>query len=446
MTFTRRFRSVYTNNVGDIYLLIPVLGSVIFAWNWVLPADDALITHRYVNHFLEYGQPYFNFGDRVLGLSSPGYYLLLTGLSALMPLEIAYKLIASIAYVLTAVIMYKLLCVSHWRNKLLISVIFSSNIYYTYWVFSGMETFFIPLLAMISLWGVMKKSVSVLVIAFGVAVIFRPEAWIGIFPLVVTAFTAMLQEPFLLHGATSSTGGCAILIIINGPIRLELGMTGTFNALGSSDRATTVIGRAIRLILCNLLDARPGDVDRSTLGHPGKFSYCIAEDEDNTNWFPLAEERDIPKLASAVTVMAAGAPRQLMNEWTTDPEDILDTYIAEIKANMLHYSIWPGNYAIIVPPQLRTHFNAAGWSKADIRHYVYENARIRRSEWSNCGKSAVVRDKGGREYQALPDEHHLLVIAAGGPAGGFGAVIPPWFGLKSEAITMAVGACVDCNW
>src|SRR3954465_2833519 len=85
------------------------------------------------------------------------------------------------------------------------------------------------------------------------------------FPVVVAAFMAMLREPFLLHGATSSTGGCAVLIVVNGPIRKELGMSGGFNALASSDRATSVIGRAIRLALCNLLDARPGDVDRSTL-------------------------------------------------------------------------------------------------------------------------------------------------------------------------------------
>ena len=77
------------------------------------------------------------------------------------------------------------------------------------------------------------------------------------FPLVCESFSAMLKEPFLLHGSTASTGGCAILIIINGPIRQQLGMNGTFNALGSSDRTTTVIGRAIRLILCNLLDVRP---------------------------------------------------------------------------------------------------------------------------------------------------------------------------------------------
>ncbi len=171
------------------------------------------------------------------------------------------------------------------------------------------------------------------------------------FPVVVAAFTAMLQDPFLLHGATASTGGAAILIVVNGPIRTELGMSGSFNALGASDRATSAIGRAVRLALYNLMDVRPGDVDRSTLGHPGKFSYCLAEDEENTPWLPLAEEYGVPEHASGVTVMAAGAPRQLMNEWTTEPAEILDTFAAEIKASMRHYSIWPGNYAIIVPPQ-----------------------------------------------------------------------------------------------
>lgn len=265
------------------------------------------------------------------------------------------------------------------------------------------------------------------------------------FPVVVAAITAMLQDPFVLHGATSSTGGCAVLVVINGPVRSEQHMDATFSALGASDRATTVIGRAVRLVLCNLLDVRPGEVDRSTLGHPGKISYCLGEDEEHSPWLPLAEERGVPQHASAVTVMAAGAPRQIMNEWTADPEQLLDTYVAEIKACMRHYSIWPGNYAIVVPPQLRTHFDNAGWSKADVREYVYRNARVHRREWAECGKGAVVADKGDREHLALPSPDDLLVIAAGGPAGGFGAVIPPWFGKTSAAVTIAIGTCVDCE-
>ncbi len=265
------------------------------------------------------------------------------------------------------------------------------------------------------------------------------------FPAVLTAWAAMLKEEFLLHGATASTGGAAILTILNGDIRRECGIDGTFSALGGTGGAEAVIGRAIRLGLMNILDVRAGDIDRSTLGHPGKAGYCIAEDEEGTQWEPLAQQRDIPFGASAVTVMAAGAPRQIMNEWTTRPEEILETYAAEIRANMRHYSIWAGNYAIVVTPQHRAHLEAAGWSKADVAEYIHQRARIHRREWASVGKHAVVRDRGDDEYAALPSPEHLLVIAAGGPAGGFGAVIPPWLGPKSRAVTAAVGACIDCE-
>jgi len=265
------------------------------------------------------------------------------------------------------------------------------------------------------------------------------------FPVVATAWQAMLKDEFLLHGISSSTGGCAVLVIINGPIRLEIGASGTFNALGNSDRATSVIGRAIRLGLINLMDVRPGGIDRSTFGHPGKFSYCVAEDEEGTNWLPLAATRGMPDGVSAVTVMAALSPRQIMNEWTTDPKEILETFAAEMRANQLHYSIYGGNYAILIPKQLRDIIEAVGWSKRDVAEFLYERARVKRKDWANVGKAAIVRDRPEKVHTALESPDHLLVVAAGGPAGGFGAVIPPWMGSKTKAVTAAIGACVDCE-
>jgi hypothetical protein len=134
-----------------------------------------------------------------------------------------------------------------------------------------------------------------------------------------------------------------------------------------------------------------------------------------------------------------------MNEWTTDPEQILDTYAAEMRANMRTYSIWAGNYAIVIPKQHRDHLTTAGWTKSDIGEYLFKKARIKRAEWARVGKGSVVRDKGDTEYKALPSPEHLLVIAAGGPAGGFGAIIPPWLGTKSLAVTAAIGVCLDCE-
>ena len=223
------------------------------------------------------------------------------------------------------------------------------------------------------------------------------------------------------------------------------GWTARSTRSATAIRATAVIGRAVRLCLVNLLDVRPGGIDRSTLGHPGKFSFCVAEDEEGSPWEPLAAARGVPEGASAVTVMAAGAPRQIMNEWTTNPEEILETFAAEVRANMRQYSIWPGHYAVIVPPQLREHLAAGGYTREDVCRRLHERARIRRREWADVGKGRVVRDRGDHEYRALPDPDHLLLVAAGGPAGGFGAIIPPWFGGRSEAVTVSVGACVDCG-
>src|SRR6202047_3355979 len=149
------------------------------------------------------------------------------------------------------------------------------------------------------------------------------------FPVVAAAWQAIMRQEVLLHGVTSSTGGCAILAIINGPVRLEIGANPGFNALANSDRATAVIGRALRLGLINLLDVRPGGIDRTTLGHPGKLSYCLAEDEEDTGWQPLSVVRGIPEGVSAVTVMGALGARQIMNEWTKDPREILETFAAE---------------------------------------------------------------------------------------------------------------------
>jgi hypothetical protein len=134
-----------------------------------------------------------------------------------------------------------------------------------------------------------------------------------------------------------------------------------------------------------------------------------------------------------------------MNEWTKVPEEILETFAAEMRATMLHYSIWGGNYAVVVPKQLRDALEDAGWSKRDVQRFLFERARVRKREWTGVGKRALVTAANAdEEHAALPSPADLLVIAAGGPAGGFGGVIPPWFGHKSRAVTTGVGVCFAC--
>lgn len=258
-------------------------------------------------------------------------------------------------------------------------------------------------------------------------------------PVIIAIVKSLCQPEFGLHGSTASTGGSTPFIVVNGPVRINLGMNSTHNALANASRANATIGRSVRLFLINVLGGVPGQLDRSTLGHPGKFTFCVAEDEEDSPWLPLSVERGVPAGTSAVTVLAVESPHQIMNEWTHDPKEILDTYAAAIRSNMLTYSIWAGNYAIVIARQHRDIFAAAGWTKQNVREYVFETALVKRRDWRTVGKAAVAgRQDEDRDYRALRSPDDLLVISAGGPAGGFGAIVPPWYGKKALAITTPI--------
>ena len=110
-----------------------------------------------------------------------------------------------------------------------------------------------------------------------------PEMMRVLVPLV----RAACDERFNLHGVQATTHFAAPLIIVNGPIRQELGFWSRQNVFSNVARANSTLGRAFQLILRNLGGALPDTIDMSTLGNPGKFSFCIAENEEENPWQPL---------------------------------------------------------------------------------------------------------------------------------------------------------------
>ena len=115
-------------------------------------------------------------------------------------------------------------------------------------------------------------------------------------PVVLAAIEAMDQPKFNLHAITARTMGAAVLTVVNGPVAGRLGMNSGVNVFGPGCRPNATIGRAIRLVLTNVSGASPGELDKATLGHPGKYSFCIAEAEDVSPWSPLHVERGDPLL------------------------------------------------------------------------------------------------------------------------------------------------------
>ena len=104
------------------------------------------------------------------------------------------------------------------------------------------------------------------------------------FPVLVTALRTLEEEKNFVNMAASSTSSPSILMVLNGPIREQIGANFKDGVFGPGNRANASLGRALRLCLMNGFDARPGILDRGTLGNPSKFALCIAENEEDSPW------------------------------------------------------------------------------------------------------------------------------------------------------------------
>src|SRR5580700_9660152 len=91
-------------------------------------------------------------------------------------------------------------------------------------------------------------------------------------PVVRAAMLALTDPAFNLNGVQATTHMATPLVIVNGPVARAIGMNGGANAFGSGNRANATIGRAVRLMMLNVGGGWPPDFDKSTLGHPGKYS------------------------------------------------------------------------------------------------------------------------------------------------------------------------------
>src|SRR2546422_9399983 len=113
-----------------------------------------------------------------------------------------------------------------------------------------------------------------------------------------------------------------MLLIVNGPIARRVGLNSGNNAFGQGWRPNATIGGAVRLTMMNVMQTRPGLLDRAGLGNPGKYSFCFAENEDDHPWEPLHVARGLSPARSAVTIYASNSLYQLYNQLAAAPEPL----------------------------------------------------------------------------------------------------------------------------
>jgi hypothetical protein len=262
-------------------------------------------------------------------------------------------------------------------------------------------------------------------------------------PVVVAIIEAMTSDSFGLHMSNATTGGAAIAFIVNGPIRVALGMNWRGNVLGPGNRANATIGRAVRLVQMNALGSVPGAgneatlgpdarpiLDRATIGQPGKYTgyHIVENEEDYTSLRPLHVERGFAADQSVVTVVGTSGHIQISAHQESTARDIVD--------RLAHYLVNSGRLnrhascVIVVPPENADIFVRDGWTKADIRQALYETTKrsvawVKRNGWSLTGgmmdRHGATVVAGDEDVDAAiarsPDD--ILVVVAGGPAGAF---------------------------
>ena len=264
-------------------------------------------------------------------------------------------------------------------------------------------------------------------------------------PVVGAAVAAIAADEFNLLGIATTTGSATPLVIVNGPIAREIGMNAQANALGQGNRANATIGRALHLVLQNIGDAKPGETDMATLGQPGKYAFCCAENEAESPWPPLHVERGFAASASVVTVVGASGTIEVVDSESQTAADLAQTFAQSmlIAGNIGSAGlIGGGQPLIIMPPEHAMVFQSEGYTKEQAKAAIYERAVLEIDRLSAPMRERVranaAADGADGVLRVANSPQDVMIIVAGG-VGRKAIYVPTWSG-TTRAVSQRVGA------
>jgi hypothetical protein len=252
------------------------------------------------------------------------------------------------------------------------------------------------------------------------------------FPVVIAAIRALCDPRMDTTEVQATTHDLAPLLIVNGPISKEIGISGSYGALGYGHRANLTIGRAVRLCMINLGGGWPGVSDMASLGQPGKLSYCLAEDEENSPFPPLHTSLGFTANQSAVTVTGVGAPHSAMAIPNADDPQSADRILELIARTISSMgnngsTLGTGTIVVCLNPDHAQVLHEAGHTRESIQKELWRLAvnpatlvqRLR------LGSLAPTDTDPDEVVHAISGPEAVLVFVAGGPSL-YTAVMLPW--------------------
>ena len=249
------------------------------------------------------------------------------------------------------------------------------------------------------------------------------------FPVVLAAFDALMRERAARGGSFQSTSGPAPLIVVNGPIRQQLGFNTAGGGFGPGFRPNMTIPRAIGLMVRNAFGIHPHVFEQATQGVPGRWSICIAENEEESPWEPLAANGWVTGGVSAVSTTLTRTMEFVDNRHAPNPEDVLRDLQDTI--GRIGSLIFPQtSVALVLCPEHAQMFAAAGMSKADVQNWLIERSGRTGREFRLMGKESVATKtfhgpfEGDDAFHAiLSGPRQIPVIVAGAKNAAISMVV-----------------------
>jgi hypothetical protein len=218
-------------------------------------------------------------------------------------------------------------------------------------------------------------------------------------------------------------------------VRRELGFYSRQNVFSNVARANSTLGRALQLILLNLGGARPDGIDMSALGNSGKFSFCIAENEEESPWEPLHVEKGFRREQSALSLFAAEPPRGVSEHTAQDGETVLRAICSALTTVWSYRACLRFEAVVVLCPEHVKTLHRDGFSKEQIRQFLFENTGVPVRHYARddhgegtqlVSQYREITIQGEPCYQKFRVPESIQIFVAGGTAGKFSAVLGSW--------------------
>lgn len=260
-------------------------------------------------------------------------------------------------------------------------------------------------------------------------------------PLICASLLAMLDPALDLAGINATTAAVVPAVVVNGPVRDELGIPYQYSALGGAASSAPAIGRAIRLVMRNVGGLVPGVTSESVFGQPARVvGIVVGEWEERSPWKPLSERRGVA--GSAVTVFGALGTANILDAEAESGVEVLQVIgksLAYMGNNKFTIGTMYSDQMIGINPVWANEVIARDVpSIEDVQEIVWRSARLPVTWFPDNLRRLIERERperidadGNVMLMASPDE--LQIFVAGG-LGSLHAVMLPGFS-NSVAVT-----------